>query len=66
MAQTSDRVSAIAARLSKITARTILRSAADPEKLEQLRSDIRTVAASTMRQDEVKGPSLLDRLLGRA
>jgi hypothetical protein len=67
MAQTTDRVSAIAARLSKITARTILRAAADPEKLEQLRADIRTVAASALRQDETRGPrrSLIDVLLNR-
>lgn len=54
MAKTSDRVSAIAARYLDITATELLvRCRAG--QAEELAAEIRSLAASALRQDEVKG-----------
>lgn len=54
MAETSDDVSSIAARLVRISTRDIARIATswDGEQLPALARDIRKVAASALRQDE--------------
>lgn len=65
-AQTSDRVSAIAARMSRITAETLMGLCAKPSTAEVLAKDIRTMAASLMRQDETKGlRGIFKKLLGK-
>ena len=53
MAQTSDRVSSIAARYANLTAND-LRSL-DAVQQREMAADIRSMAASLLRQDEVKG-----------
>jgi hypothetical protein len=55
MAKTSDRVSSIAARHAKIEPETIMALAAKPSTAAILAGDIRTMAASLLRQDEHKG-----------
>ena len=52
--QTSDRVSSIAARRLKITGLEI-RMVASIEEANELAADVRSMAASLLRQDEVKG-----------
>ena len=54
-ARTSDRVSSIAARFAKLTPETLLALTAKPDTCEHTAADIRTMAASLLRQDEVKG-----------
>jgi hypothetical protein len=54
-AQTSDRVSSIAARYTKITGDTLMGMTAKPSSAAIAANDIRTMAASLLRQDEVKG-----------
>jgi hypothetical protein len=55
MAQTSDRVSSIAGGLAKITADQLLARTATNAAREELAFQIRSMAASLLRQDEVKG-----------
>lgn len=55
MAQTSDRVSKIAARLIHMDADTLLALTATPGIRESTAADIRALAASALRQDESKG-----------
>ena len=55
MSQTSDKVSSIAARLLKVTPAYLIARTAKDSSAEQLAEDIRAVAASALRQDEVKG-----------
>ena len=52
--QTSDRMSSIAARRLKITGLDI-RMVASIEEANELAADVRSMAASLLRQDEVKG-----------
>lgn len=59
MAQTSDKVSSIAARYVNITTAELAKMDA-----AQLRNDVRSMAASLLRQDEVKGLRKLARLVG--
>lgn len=54
-AQTSDRVSSIAARHANMKAETLMALAAKSSTAEILAADIRSMAASLLRQDEVKG-----------
>lgn len=55
MAQTSDRVSSIAARFLNIKAETLMALTAKQSTAEILADDIRSMAASLLRQDEVRG-----------
>ncbi len=55
MTQTSDRVSTMAARHTKLTAETLMALAAKPSTAEILASDIRSMAASLLAQDEHRG-----------
>jgi hypothetical protein len=56
MAQTSDRVSKVAAKLSKLEAGDIFDAChSGSAAVEQLAADVRSVAASALRQDETKG-----------
>lgn len=55
MAQTSDKVSKIAARLLHLDGTTLLGMTATPSIREATAKDIRTLAASALRQDETKG-----------
>lgn len=55
MAKTSDRVSSIAARHANILPETVMALAAKQSTATVLASDIRTMAASLLRQDEHKG-----------
>ena len=54
-AQTSDRVSSIAARLANVKPETLMALAAKSSTAESLAADIRSLAASALRQDETKG-----------
>lgn len=54
-AQTSDKVSSIAARYATITRQELLARTATDFMQEATVSDIRTMAASLLRQDETKG-----------
>lgn len=54
-AQTSDRVSSIAARYTNLTAARLIGMTATDRSAEQAASDIRAMAASLLRQDETKG-----------
>lgn len=67
MAKTSDRVSTIAARLIHITAEGLLKETDKGySHAENLAEDIRTLAASALRQDEHKGfRGTIARLLSR-
>jgi hypothetical protein len=66
-AQTSDRISAIAARRVKLMPADLL--TATPAECEAIAADVRSMAASLLRQDETKGPrqprGLISRMLGR-
>lgn len=55
MAQTSDKVSKIAARLLNVTPAYLIARTAKDSTAEQLAEDIKAVAASALRQDETKG-----------
>ena len=55
MARTSDRVSKIAARFLNVKAETLMALTAKPSTAEVLANDIRSLAASCLRQDETKG-----------
>lgn len=54
-ARTGNMVSSIAGRYANFTADKLLASTATPELREQTAGDIRSMAASLLRQDEVKG-----------
>lgn len=54
-AQTSDRVSSLAARYARLTADNLLSMTATAPLREQATKDIRSMAASLLRQDEVRG-----------
>lgn len=64
MAQTSDRVSSIAARHVSITADQLLARTATNAAREELAFQIRSMAASLLRQDEVKGIRKLIKKIG--
>jgi hypothetical protein len=65
-AKTSDRVSSIAARLVGVKAETLMALTAKQSTAEILANDIRTMAASLLRQDEVKGlRKLIEKVVGR-
>lgn len=55
MAQTSDRVSSIAARYADITPEELAALMEPATGPQDVAKDIRTMAASLLRQDEVKG-----------
>lgn len=55
MSETSDRVSSIAARYTTLTAARLIGLTATDRSAEQAAKDIRTLAASVLRQDETKG-----------
>lgn len=55
MAETSDRVSSIAGRMAKLSPATVRITAADPAQLNAFVKDVRTMAASLLRQDETRG-----------
>lgn len=55
MAQTSDKTSSIAARYVKLDPDTLLALTATPASRVSTASDIRSMAASLLRQDEVRG-----------
>lgn len=69
MAQTSDRVSRIASKYVNVTSGELLaRISNGPADFKLLTSDIRTLAATALRQDETRGqrkPGLVAKLLGR-
>jgi hypothetical protein len=66
-AQTSDRISAIAARRVKLMPADL--ALATPVEREAIAADVRSMAASLLRQDETKGlrqpRGLIGRILGR-
>lgn len=65
MAQTSDRVSSIAARYANMTAERVMAAAAKSSTAEIMAGEIRTLAASALRQDETKGlRGLVRKLVG--
>lgn len=64
MAETSDRVSTLASRYSTITAHRLIVLTRKDSTAEQAASDIRTMAASLLRQDETKGFRGLLRKIG--
>lgn len=53
MAQTSDRVSAIAAMRVRLQGQQI--AAMTPQQFEELAGDVRALSASALRQDETRG-----------
>lgn len=55
MAETSDRVSSMAARYRTMTARHVVVAASTDAGAAKLAEDIRSMAASLARQDETKG-----------
>lgn len=55
MAQTSDRISSLAARYAGMSNTKFRQLAENPEDLNALAYDVRSMAASLLRQDEVKG-----------
>ena len=64
--ETSDRVSSIAARYFSITTDQIRAFASDERSLHAFRDDIRSMAASLLRQDETKGlRGLVRKVFGR-
>lgn len=63
MAQTSDRISSMAARYRTMTGADVVEAGLDPRKADQLAKDIRSMAASLQRQDETPGKRFL-RALG--
>lgn len=64
MAETSDRVSTLASRYATITAHRLVVLAAKDKTAEQAASDIRTMAASLLRQDETRGIRKLLKAVG--
>lgn len=65
-AQTSDRVSSLAARYATITADRLLSVTASERLREETAADIRSMAASLMRQDETKGlRGLIRKVIGK-
>ena len=66
MAQTSDRISKIAGRYAGITTNELLAVTSTPALREQTAGDIRSMAASLLRQDETTGlRRLLRKVIGR-
>ncbi len=66
MSQTSDRVSSMAARHVNLTAETIMALAAKQSTAEILAGEIRSMAASLLRQDEHRGlRGLIRKAMGR-
>jgi hypothetical protein len=55
MAETSDRMSSIAARYNNITAARVIALTENDRSLEVFVRDIRSMSASLRRQDETKG-----------
>ena len=55
MAQTSDRVSSLAARYANITPEELYSITSDAVQRRQTAGELRTMAMSLLRQDEVKG-----------
>lgn len=55
MAQTSDRVSSLAARYAGMSNTKFKDLASSPDGLNELAHDVRSMAASLLRQDEVRG-----------
>jgi hypothetical protein len=65
MAQTSDRISSMAARYANTQPYDLLMLTNTPEKREELARDIRSMSASLRRQDEHKGlRGLIRKVLG--
>jgi hypothetical protein len=65
-ARTSDRVSSIAARYAKITSQELLARTATDFMREATAADIRSMAASLLRQDDHKGlRGLIRKVAGR-
>lgn len=64
MAQTSDRVSSIAGRYANITADQLLGRTATSLCRETMAAELRSMAASLLRQDEVKGFRKLIKKIG--
>jgi hypothetical protein len=62
-AKTSDRVSSIAARYANLTPARLLAATAKDSTLEAAVDDIKSMAASLMRQDEVRGVRRLLKLV---
>lgn len=66
MAQTSDRVSAIAASYATMTADRLLSLTASEEARQRTAADIKSMAASLLRQDEHKGlRGLIRKVMGK-
>lgn len=66
MAQTSDRISALAAKYAPLTPDRLRVITSDSHYREATAADIRAMAASLLRQDETKGlRGLVKRVLGR-
>lgn len=66
MAQTSDRLSAIAAAYLNTTPADIERAGSSPRLSDKVAADIRSLSASVLRQDEVRGlRKLVSKVLGR-
>lgn len=66
MAQTSDKISSLAARYVNLTPARLLALTATDAKLEGTAAEIRSMAASLMRQDESRGlRGLLRKITGR-
>lgn len=64
-AQTSDRISSLAARYANLTSRRLIVLAKDDATATQAAEEIRAMAASLLRQDEVKGiRKMLKKLTG--
>lgn len=55
MAQTSDKISSLAARYVGMSNTRFRQLVENPESLNELAFDVRSMAASLLRQDEVKG-----------
>lgn len=66
MAQTSDKISSLAARYVGMSNTRFRQLADNPESLNELAYDVRSMAASLLRQDEVKGlRGLVRKVVGR-
>lgn len=66
MAQTSDRVSSIAAKYANFSIVHLAAATSSSDKRNELIADIRTLAASALRQDEHRGfRGVITRLLSR-
>lgn len=55
MAQTSDKISSIAARYVNLTPERLIGITATDDRLRGVTAEIRALAASCLRQDEVRG-----------